>query len=69
MLEQIRRHMPEEKLPDGPVGLSDEGAAMAVHALHAQGYLVLDNEYVVNLAIPPKTAHDSWRLNGHDGML
>jgi len=68
-LEEMRKHMPEEEMPDGPLGMSDEGAAMAVHELHAQGYLVLDDDYVVNLAMPPKAPGGKWHLNGHDGGM
>ncbi len=47
--------------------MTADAAAWAIHELHIHGYLVMDDDHVLNLAVPPKTAGGRWLLNGHDG--
>lgn len=56
------RRMRPDAVDDTPV--SDEGAAMSLHELHAHGYLIVDDDYVVHAAMPPKTPGGKWWLSG-----
>ncbi|MDP9843282.1 hypothetical protein [Streptosporangium lutulentum] len=61
--EELRRLRPDE-MPEDSMPMTDEGAAMALHELHALGYLIVDDDFVVNVAFPPKTPGGKWWLNG-----
>jgi hypothetical protein len=65
-LEEMRRKYPEVALPETTRLMTDDAAAFTVHQLHAQGLLVMDDDLVLNLAIPPKRPGGKWILNGHE---
>lgn len=41
-----------------------EDAADALHALHARGLLVIDDNYALRLAVPPGRSGGGWLVNG-----
>jgi hypothetical protein len=63
--DEMREKYPEADVPE-PAGLTtDDAAAWHIHELHTHGYLILDDERIVNLAVPPKKPGGAWILNGH----
>ncbi|MBF6174394.1 hypothetical protein [Nocardia blacklockiae] len=49
-----------------PAEYADDDAAVHLHFMHAQGLLVLDEDHIVNMAMPPtKSTRGNWELNGH----
>ncbi|PWI16054.1 hypothetical protein DI272_19175 [Streptomyces sp. Act143] len=64
-LDQLRAEHPEVGLSEEATELSPETCAAKIHELHARGYLVLDDNHVVNLAVPPTSPGGRWLLNGH----
>lgn len=63
-LQKMRSEHPGIGLPEEASLVTDDAAAMKVHDLHIAGYLVLDDDNVINLAMPPKSPGGKWRLNG-----
>lgn len=66
VLEEMRRDHPDAGLPEEASLTTDDAAAMHLHELHTRGYLIMDDDHVINMAIPPKTPGGKWLLNGHD---
>jgi hypothetical protein len=64
--QEMRDRYPDAGLPDTDEIMTSDAAAWAIHELHINGYLVMDDQHVLNLAIPPKTPGAKWFLNGHE---
>jgi ADP-heptose:LPS heptosyltransferase len=65
-MQDLRQKFPEAQLDWTAELMTADAAAWHVHELHKHGYLVLDDDHLINLAVPPKTATRKWILNGHD---
>lgn len=64
-IAEMRERYPEAELPAEVSLITDDAAAFHVHSLHAAGYLILDDDHVLNMAVPPKKPGGPWHLNGH----
>lgn len=65
-VEEMRRMYPEVDL-DGEVQLvTDDACGWHLHELHIHGYLIVDDDHLINMAIPPKGPGGEWRLSGHE---
>ncbi|WP_019635130.1 hypothetical protein [Actinomadura atramentaria] len=64
-LQKLREEYPEADLPEQAQLVTDDAAAFILHSVHALGYLVMDDDHVLNLAIPPTAPGGEWILNGH----
>lgn len=67
IVERMRAEHPEANLPERfseTTLITDDAAAMSIHELHRNGFLILDDDNIVNLAKPPKKPGGSWYLNG-----
>lgn len=45
--------------------ITDDGASWHIHELHIHSYLIVDDDLIVNMAIPPTRPGGEWILNGH----
>lgn len=65
-LDELRRAVPEAGLDAAAVEpLTVDECVAKTHELHRHGALVLDDNHVVHLAVPPKSPGGKWLLNGH----
>jgi hypothetical protein len=46
--------------------MTADAAALHINELHMNGFSVMDDDHVLNPAVPPKTADGKWFFNGHD---
>lgn len=60
-------HRQHPQLPVGSTTMTDDEAAWSLHELHVSAFLIMDDDNVVNMAIPPEKPGGRWWLNGHDG--
>lgn len=65
-LDDMRRQYPDAGLPEEVSLVTDDAAAWYVHEIHTHGLVVLDDDLLLNMAIPPKKPGGRWLLNGHD---
>lgn len=55
-----------EAWPDGTeAALTADECTAKLHDLHRHGALVLDDDHIVHLAVPPTSPGGRWLLNGH----
>lgn len=63
-LRWTREEYPEADLPEHTSLVTDDAVAFMIHSFLAQGFLVMDDDHILNLATPPTAPGDKWVLNG-----
>ncbi|CAL9667608.1 hypothetical protein SUDANB145_07241 (plasmid) [Streptomyces sp. enrichment culture] len=64
-LDRMREQYPEAGLPETAELMTDDAAAFHLHQLHFHGYMILDNDHVLNLVVQRPERGKPWVLNGN----
>jgi hypothetical protein len=64
-LDEMRRLYPEADIGADARLVTDDACGWHLHELHLHGYLIVDDNFLINMAVPPKTPGGEWQLSGH----
>jgi hypothetical protein len=64
-LDEMRRIYPGADLDPEAHLVTDDACGWHLHELHFHGYLIVDDDHLIHMAVPPKEPDGEWQLSGH----